>query len=165
MLFFPMVLNILLDHLRRDLISYCPHKKTILPQLSTPKLFFDLRILSKYLRRGDALQNPNHLRNRISRRKVQEQMDMIRGHLHLFNLKRKLLSNSPEQYLHSFSDIASLNPFTILRSPYQMVSCVIYGMTRTLNRHAKILTYSGTASRSKTFHPRPKGGVFKFFLQ
>jgi hypothetical protein len=140
MLFFPMVLNILLNYLCSDLIPYSPHKKTILPEFSALKFFLDFRALSKYLRRGNAFQNSKHLRNRISWRKVQEQMDMIRGHLHLFNLKRKLFSYSLKKHFDSFSNIAALNPFTILGSPHQMVPCVIYGMTCTLNRHAEILT-------------------------
>lgn len=161
MLLFPMMLNIFLNDIGRHLVSHGPHKKTILPQLATPELLLDLRIFSKNLRRRNTLQYPNHLRNRISRRKIQEQMHMIRGHFHLFYLKRKLFRNPLEQFLYSFSNINPFNPFSVLRSPYQVISRVVYGMTRPLNRHAQNLNIVRPRFAGQNFSSPPKGWGFQ----
>ncbi len=160
-----MVLNILLDYLSGDLISDRPDKKSILPKLTTPQLLLDLRIFSENLRRRNTFENTHHLRNRISGRKIQKKMHMIRSNFHLFNLKRELIGNAFEQLSHSLSNICSLDPLAIFRCPHQMVSGVINSMTGSFDRHARNLNTQRPPFVGQNFSSPPKGRGFQVLSQ
>ena len=137
-----MILNIALDQIRCNLISYRPYEISILPKFPSPQLLLYLRKLLKYLSRGNALQYPYYVRNRISRWKTQKYMDVIWSHPHLLNLKLMTLTYLTKYLLNSITYIFPPNPFSIFRRPEQMVLCVVNRMCRPSDCHAILISYS-----------------------
>jgi len=95
----------------------------------------------------------NHFRYRISWGKSQKYVNMILSNLH--NIYLILITGRylPETLLHKILYVIPQDPFTILRSPYQMISGVIYGMTRTFYSHTNILDHFNTFLKDNVSSP------------
>jgi len=131
-----MIFNVTFDQICCYLISNRPSKIPILPKFPSPQLLLHFWKLLKYFSRGDALQYPYHVRNRISWWKTQKYMDVIRSYVNLFNLIPMMLRNFRKYFLNLFPYIFPLNPFSIFRCPHQMVFRVVNRMSSPSNGHA-----------------------------
>lgn len=153
-----MIPNIPSDQICRNLIPYCPNKIPIFPKLPTPQFLLNLRILLKYLTRRYTLQHPHHLRNRIPRRKTQKYMHMIRRYPHLLDFKSMMPSYFLKNLLNLLPYIFSLNPFSILRRPYQMILCIVNSMCTPPNPHEDLYTMFSLPSADAPFIPAHRTG-------
>jgi len=151
-----MIFDVALDQIHRDFIPHGPRKIPILPKFPSPKLFLHFRKFLKYLTRRNTLQHPYYPCNRISRRKTQEYMNMIRCHSHLLNLKTIIFCNFSKYLPRLIPDIFSLNPFPILRRPYQVIFCIIDSMSSSSNSHA--VSYSTFFCFQQTHLSSPSTG-------
>lgn len=135
-----MILNIFSDYIFRYLIAHCANKISIFPKFTTPQLFLDFRIIPENLSCRFPLQPLHHFSYRISRRKSQKKVNMVLSYLHYFYLKFITKPYLFKTRLYKFSYITSQYPFSIFGSPYKMISRIIYGMTRSFDRHATSLS-------------------------
>jgi len=130
-----MIFDVTLDQICRDFVPHGPCKIPILPKFPSPQLFPHFRKFLKYLTGRNALQHSHHPCNRIPRWKTQKYMNMIRCHSHLFYLKTIILCNLQKYLLRLIPDIFSLNPFSILRCPYQVIFRIVNGMSSSSDSH------------------------------
>ena len=137
-----MIVNIALDQIRCNLISNRPCEIPVPPKFPSPQFLLYLRKFLKHYSRRDAFQYSYHVRYRISRRKTQKYMNVIRSHPHLLNLKLMTLTYFTKYLFHSITYIFPLNPFSIFGRPDQMVLCVVNRMCRPSDCHAILISYS-----------------------
>ena len=136
-----MIFDVALDQIRCNLISHRPRKISIFPKLPSPQLLLYLRKLIKYLTGRYTLQHPYHFGYRIPRWKTQKEMNMVRSHFHLLNLKPMVSCDLRKEFSNSFPNILSFNPFPVLRRPYQMVFRIVNRMCTSSDRHAVLISY------------------------
>ncbi len=117
------------------------HKIPILPKFSSPQFLLYLWKFIKYLTRCNTLQHPNYVSNRIPRWKTQKYMNMIWSHSQFLNLKPMMRCNVGKDFSNSFPNILSLNPFSVLRHPDQMVFRVVNRMSTPSDCHAALISY------------------------
>jgi len=153
-----MILDVPLDQIRRDSVPNRSHKIPVLPEFSSPQLLLDLRKFLKYLARGNTFQHAHHLCNRIPRWKTQEYMHMIRCHSHLLNLKSIIFGNLRKYLPRLISDIFPFNPFAILRCPYQVIFCIVHGMSSSSDTHGASYTTFPLPSADASFIPVHRTG-------
>jgi len=132
-----MIFDVTLYQICCNLIPHRPRKIPIFPKFSSPQLLLHLRKLLKYLAGRNTLQHPYYLRNRIPRWKTQEDMDVTRCHPHLLDLKTIMLQHLQKYLFRFVPDIFSLNPFSIFRRPYQVIFCVVNGVSSSPDTQAK----------------------------
>jgi len=73
-------------------------------------------------------------------------MHVILGYLHRIYLNIMVRRDLAEYFGHPFLNIASQDPFAILRSPYQMILGFVDCMACTLDRHAYSLLHDSVRS-------------------
>ena len=156
------ILNILSDYFGRYLISYGPGKISVFPKLTTPKMFLHLRMLMKNHTRTDTLQYPHYFGNTVSRWKRQKYVYMIRCNFHSINLKPMIQRYFLKYTLHTLLDVPTKYPLPILRSPYQMIFRVIYGMCRSFHSHVQYIAHLSLPSAGKLFIPVHRTGYSSF---
>ena len=123
-----MIFDVTLDQIRRNLIPHRSDEISILPKLSSPQLLPHFRKFLKHFTCRNTLQHPYDLSDRISRRKTQEQMHMVRRHPHFLNFKSMVLRNLRKYLSHPFPYITSLNPFPVFGRPDQMIFRIVNRM-------------------------------------
>jgi hypothetical protein len=153
-----MVFNIVSNHLCSHFVTNCPDKITIFPEFSSPKLFLHLRMLMKYNAGTDALQHSYHLGNRVPWWKAQKDMNMVFCYLKGIYLKIVILGNLLKGLFHSLSNIIPQNPFSVFRSPYQMIFRIVDRMRSSFQFHAVNIAYLNLPSAGKLFIPVYKTG-------
>ena len=131
-----MIFDVTLDQIRRHLIPHCSDKISVLPKLSSPQLPLHFRKFFKHFTCRNTLQHPYYLGNRISWRKTQEQVHMVRRHPHFLNLKPMALRNLRKYLSYSPPYITSLNPFPVLGCPHQMIFRIVNRMSSSSDCHA-----------------------------
>src|SRR5512137_1510728 len=94
------MLNVSSDDVGRDLIPHGAGKIPVFPKLPAPKLILDLRVLLKNHTGTDALEHPHHPGNAVSRRKRQENMNMIGTDLQRLDHKSMTQCDLLEDLLH-----------------------------------------------------------------
>jgi len=155
---FTMILNVFPNHICRYLVSNGASKISILPQLSTPELFFHLGMLLEYDTGTNALQDPYHFGDTISGGKRQKDMDMVFCNLKGIDLKVVMYGNLFKDLFRSNSDISPQDPFSVLRGPDQMVLRIIDRMAGSFQFHAEIISYVSLPSAGELFIPVYKTG-------
>ncbi len=156
-----MIADVLLHHVRGDLISYGAGKIPILPELLFPSRVLQLWKFSQETTRGNTLQNPYDFGNRILGGKTQQDMDVVLRDLHCTDFEPKVLGDGAEEFSRTLADIRPYNPPAILRGPNQMICCVIDGMTRTFDSHVTLLAQDPPACGRPNFSSPPKGRGFQ----
>lgn len=151
-----MIFDVPLDQICRNFISHRPCKIPILPKFSPPKLLPHFRISIKYLACRNTLQHPHHPRNRVPRRKTQKYMNMVQHYSHLLNIKTIVLCNFKNYLPRLISDIFSLNPFPILRRPYQMIFGVVNSVSSSSDTH--VVSYTTFFCFQQTHLSSPSTG-------
>jgi hypothetical protein len=139
----PMMLDIFLNHLTSHTVSDRPHKVPVFPQLPSLQSTLHRRELAEQFSGTAALDDPNNFSNRSPWGEREQNMNMFHCHFHLDNLKSILLADLPYQLLRSFPYIPTpkyLLP--VLRTPDHMVTRVVDRMTRSLDRHASVISQS-----------------------
>ena len=134
-----MLLNIFPDNIIGYMLTYRSKEIPLLPKMSCPQMLPYLRKFLKDLATRNALQNPDHLRYRIPRRKRNQKMHMIFAYLAPINLKIKMLSYLLKNPLHPLLYRSSQHLLPILRTPGQMILGFIDRMSRPSQNHAAIL--------------------------
>jgi hypothetical protein len=157
-----MILNILSDHFGRYLIAYSSCKISVFPKFTTPKLLFHLWVLMKNHARTHTLQYPHYLGNTISRWKRQKYMHVIYGYFHRVNLKTMIQRHLFKYALHTLLYVTTKYPLPILRSPHQMIFCVIYSMWRSFHCHVRYIAHLLLPSAGKLFIPVHRTGYSSF---
>jgi len=153
--------DVLLHHVRGDLISYGAGKIPILPERLFPSRLLQLWKFSQETTRGNTLQNPYDFGNRILGGKTQQDMDVVLRDLHCTDFEPKVLGDGAEECSRTLADIRPYNPPAILRGPNQMICCVIDGMTRTFESHVTMLAHDPPACGRPNFSSPPKGRGFQ----
>ncbi len=119
--FIQMILDVTLDQIRCHLVTHRPHKIPIHLTLPSSQILLHLRKFPKNITRRNTLQYSKNMNNLLHWRKTQKDIEMIRRHCNLFNLKSMTLGYLQEYLLHSPPHVFSLDPFPILRRPYQLI--------------------------------------------
>jgi predicted AAA+ superfamily ATPase len=91
-------------------------------------------------------------------------MDMVLGHLHLFDLALEVVSDFPQQLGSTLTDICSRDPFAILRGPHQMIFRIVDGMTGPFANHAIMISHDWPAYGRPNFSSPPTGRGFQVRL-
>jgi uncharacterized protein with PIN domain len=154
-----MMLDIFLNHITSHTVSHRPRKVPVFPKLPSPQSPLHRRELAEQLSGSVTFDDPNNLTNRSLRGKRHQNMNMLHCHLHLDNLKPILLTNFSYQLLRSFPYIPTFQYLlAILRTPDQMITRVVDRMTRSLDRHASVISQSAARAynHKKSIHPRGK---------
>lgn len=155
---FTMVFYVFSNHFFCHLIPNRSHKISILPKFSSPKLLLYFRMLLKYYTGTDTLQHPYYLGNTVPRWKRKKNMNVIFCCLQRIYLEIMITGNLLKYFFYSRSNISSQNPFSILRSPHQMIFRVIYRMTGSFQFHALTITRFSLPSAGELFIPVYKTG-------
>ena len=153
-----MILNIFSNHICSDFIANCADKIAIFPKFSTPKLLLYFWVFLKYYTRTYALQHSYDFRDTFPRWKRQTYMNMIFRNFQSVYCKIVVFSNLLKYFFHTILDITTHYPFSILRSPYQMVLRVIYRMARSFKFHTLSIAYFLLPSAGELFIPVYKTG-------
>jgi len=158
-----LILNVFSDYVGSHLISYTPNEIAITPQLSSPELLPQFRILLKYLPRRYAFHYLHYSRRSIPGRGFNKYMHMIFHHFHGVYVKLVLFGYTLEDLFYVFPHLIVKNMLTVFGYPYQMVFKIIDGMFSTSYSHAVCyssyrITFSSAliALRLGRFHPRSK---------
>ena len=154
----PMIFDVALDQIRRDFIPHGPRKIPVLPKFSSPQLFLHFWKFLKYFTGRNTLQHPYYPGNRIPRWKTQEYMNMIRYHPHLLNFKTIILCNLQKYLLRLIPDIFSLNPYPILRRPYQVIFRIVDSVSSSSDTHEVSYTTFFLLSADAPFIPVHRTG-------
>ena len=157
-----MILNIFSDYFRRYLIAYGPGKIPVFPKFTTPKMLLHLWVLLKNYARTYTLQYSHYLRNTISRWKRQKYVHMILSNFHRIYLKPMIQGHFLKYTLHPLLYVPSKYPLPILRSPYQMIFRVIYGMWCSFHSHVLYIAHLSLPSAGKLFIPVHRTGYSSF---
>ena len=134
-----MFLNVLPYDIVSDMFPHGSEKVPLFPKMTTPQLLLYLRKLLENLTTGYALQNPNHLRNRVPRWKRDQDVNVVFCDLTFLYLKIKMSGNFQKQFLNPVTDIPNKYLLPILWTPYKMISRFIHRMTCSAQNHADIL--------------------------
>ena len=156
------ILNIFSDYFCRYLVTYGPGKISVFPKFTTPKMLLHLWMLMKNHARTHTLQYPHYLGNTISRWKRQKYVHMIWGNFHCVDLKTMIQSHFLKYTLHTLLYLTPKYPLPILRSPYQMIFRVIYGMWRSFHCHVQYIAHLSLPSAGKLFIPVHRTGYSSF---
>jgi hypothetical protein len=146
-----MVLNVFPDHTCRYLVSSGASKISILPKLAISQLFFYFGVLLEYDAGTNALHHPYHFGDTLSGWKRQKDMDMVFCNLKGIDFKVVMYCNLLKDLFHSNSDISPKDPFSVLRGPHQVIFCIIDCMARSLQFHAKSISYVSLTSAEEIF--------------
>ena len=157
-----MILNILSDYFGCYVVSYGPGKVSVFPKFTTPKMLLHLWMFMKNHTRTHTLQDPHYLGNTISGWKRQKYVHMIHGNFHRVNLKPMIQRHFLKYTLHSLLYVPTKYPLSILRSPYQMILRVIYGMWRSFHSHVQYIAHLSLPSAGKLFIPVHRTGYSSF---
>jgi hypothetical protein len=111
------MLNIFSDDFCADLISDGPRKISIFPEFPAPQLPFDLGVFVEDRSRTQTLQSSHDLGNRVSWRKLTENMDMFRIHFHLGDFYFVLLGDLLKHSFHSLLQFTVQNLLPIFWRP------------------------------------------------
>lgn len=84
-----MLLNVLPYDSVSHMFSDCCEEVSLFPKMTPPQLLFDLWKLLENLTAGYAFQNSNYLRNRVSRWKRNQDVNVVFCNLALLYLKIK----------------------------------------------------------------------------
>ena len=147
----PVVLDISLDGLTGNPVSHGPGKVAIFPELSAPEVSLHLGEPSEDLLCADCLENHHHLPNRISGRHARQDVNLIRGDLHLLHLAVPRFQDLLN------SDLFSQDPLALLRRPHQVVSRIVHRMAYPFEAHA--VYYTPCSKRGHPFLPVLPHGV------
>jgi len=120
-----LILNILLDQLRSDFVSHCPHKISTTPKLPRPKLPLQLRKFLKYLPRNDTLKNLYYFSRRITGRSRKKNINMNNFDSYDLNLRIILFRYRSKQLLYPVFKLPRQNVFPIFRYPNKMILYII----------------------------------------
>jgi hypothetical protein len=156
------ILNIFSDYFGRYLVTYGPSKISVFPKFTTPKMLLHLWVLMKNYARTHTLHYPHYLGNTISRWKRQKYVHMIRDNFHCVNLKPMIQSHFLKYPLHTLLYLSTKYPLPILRSPYQMIFRVIYGMWSSFHSHVQYIAHLSLPSAGKLFIPVHRTGYSSF---
>jgi len=121
----PMIPNAALDQICCHFISNRPCKIPVFPKLPSPQFLLYLRKLLKYFSGRDTPQHPHLVRNRISWRKTQENVDMVRSYISLHNFILMTLRHLPKHFLNLLSYLFPLDPFPIIWWQDRMIFCIV----------------------------------------
>lgn len=140
-------------------VSNRSNKVTIVPKLSTPKLFLQPRIFLKNLAGAYPFQYIHNLCGRIPRWSSQKHMNMVWHNFHRIYFKFVLFGYFFKKFFNSFFHLLIQNILAILWNPDKVIFDVIHCMFRSFNSHTvylNIIRAFGTGA----FIPALKGGVF-----
>src|SRR5437773_11299227 len=80
-----MLLDVSADHLRCDLVTYCPSTIAIFPAFPTPQAPLNAWELTKDGPGTHTLEPCHDVRDGVRGREGAKDIDMVRTHLHVFN--------------------------------------------------------------------------------
>lgn len=134
-----MMLYIFPYHIICNLLSYCSEKISLLPKMTTPKLFFNPWKLFENLTSRNTFNYSYNLGNRISWRKRNQYVNMIFSHFTTVYLKIKMTGDLKKKLLYPLTNFINKNFFSVFWAPNQMVLGFINCMTRSFQAHAFIV--------------------------
>jgi len=140
---FSLLLNVFSDDLRRYFMPYRPDIVPISPKLPSPKLFPDMRKLSKYFPRRYTFYYLHHFCWCVSWRRSHKNMNVIPVGRHRIDHPSVSFPDSLDQFTHSLRHSRTVQQvFPILHYPHQVISDIPTGMCPALcAAHTPTLPY------------------------
>ena len=132
-----MMLYIFPYHIVCYLFSNCSVEISLFPEMTTPKLFLNLRKFFEYLAARYTFQNPYYFGDRISGRERQQYMNMIFRNFTSVYLKIKMVCYLNKKFFNSILNATSEDLFPVFRTPYQMIFRFINRRTCSFYIHAE----------------------------
>ena len=119
------------------LFPNCSVEISLFPEMTTPKLFLNLRKFFEYLTARYTFQNPYYFRDRISGRERQQYMNMIFRNFTSVYLKIKMVCYLNKKFFNSILNATSEDLFPVFRTPDKMILRFINRMTCPFDIHAR----------------------------
>ena len=163
-----LILNIPADYIGSDFIANTPDEIAIMPKLSSPKLFLELRKFPKYLPRQYAFHYLHDLSRRVFRRSFGKYVHMVFHYFHDIYMKALFLCYMLEDFFQISRYLSVKNLPPILGYPNQMVFQIVDRVLRPSYSHATFYNSCGLALARPCLSPhgeplssRPQAGGMK----
>jgi len=135
-----MLLDVSADHLRCDLVTYCPSKIAIFPAFPAPQAPLNAWELTKDGPGTHTLEPCHDVRDGVPGREGAKDMAMVRTHLHVLNGDVILLRNIGKELPHPLLYLALQHVSPVLGRPDQVVQGIVDGMGCASEDHVAIVT-------------------------
>ena len=154
-----LILDVSLDHIIGDFVARCANIVSSGPQVASPQHSLDGGEALEELGGRNALDLIHDLTGSVSRRRRQEQVDMVFGDSHFIDGKAIPLGDAVDQLLQLLSDFRLEQHLPVLGDPDKVVLDIVADVGSFSNWHDPVLPLVIQDNPGRTECQSRKGGI------